>query len=353
MPVKIEIVNKVIDDNNNECKAALLLKSMMNNSFLKQTNGTIGIAYGLTLCGQETRDIDIAIWGSFSDCELSKFYTNDSKYPKKNLQVRDFCIVIELKEHSADRISFANTHLYAEYNSGKKDVTNQNELQRYSMMNYLNAYCGVNVFVTNIIWLKSVSDRELKKVVGSAPVGILPSAFSFSDLINMIISQGQKPYYEKETDSYVLSATKEIDWMLIQIVPVRFIVHNVSLHRTHPFQPTGIDACIDFHPTGIKHWTNQGIFFLYHLTQKHRNGQQFQSRHTEQWDVQSVADSLSHRNTDTQASIGTWSTADGNSIERDGVTIYKRECFVHKDTKCHRVIRAGMILLAKDRLRIF
>lgn len=212
MPVKIELLNTNHNDSN-ELKAAFELKSILINSIPNNAVGNIYIGHSLTLCGQDVRDIDIAVWGSFSDCELFKFYTNDSKYPKKDMQVCDFCIVIELKEHPVDRISFANTHLYAEYNSGKKDVTNQNELQRYSMMNYLNAYCGVNVFVTNVIWLKSVSERELKTVVGNAPVGILPSTFSFSDLINIIIYQGQKPYYEKETHRYVLSATKEIDWM--------------------------------------------------------------------------------------------------------------------------------------------
>ena len=213
MPVKIEILNTNHNDSN-ELKAAFKLKSILINSIPNNAVGNIYIGHNLTLCGQDVRDIDIAVWGSFSDCELFKFYTNDSKYPKKDMLVRDFCIVIELKENSVDRISYANTHLYAEYNnSGKKDVTNQNELQRYSMMNYLNAYCGVNVFVTNAIWLKSVSDRELKAVVGSAPVGILPSEFSFPELMSMIISQGQKPYFEKETNRYVLSATKEIDWM--------------------------------------------------------------------------------------------------------------------------------------------
>lgn len=212
MSVKIEVLN-INHNDSNESKAALDLKSFLMNSMPNNAVGNIHISHSLTLCGQDVRDIDIAVWGNFSDCKLSKFYTNDSKYPKKDMQVRDFCVVIELKEHSADRISFSNTHLYAEYNSGKKDVTNQNELQRYSMMNYLNAYFGVSIFVTNVIWLKSISDRELKTVVGSAPVGILPSEFSFSELISMIIIQGQKPFYEKGTDCYVLSATKEIDWM--------------------------------------------------------------------------------------------------------------------------------------------
>ena len=124
MSVKIEVFN-TNDNESNELKAALELKSMLINSMPNNAVGNIYIGHNLTLCGQDVRDIDIAVWGSFSDCELSKFYTNDSKYPKKDLQLRDFCIVIELKEHSADRISFANTHLYAEYNSGKKDVTNQ------------------------------------------------------------------------------------------------------------------------------------------------------------------------------------------------------------------------------------
>ena len=75
MSVKIEVFN-TNDNESNELKAALELKSILINSMPNNAVGNIYIGQSLTLCGQDVRDIDIAVWGSFSDCELSKFYTN-------------------------------------------------------------------------------------------------------------------------------------------------------------------------------------------------------------------------------------------------------------------------------------
>ena len=137
MSVKIEIVNKIVDDTNNEYKAAVVLKQMMEKSFSEQTNGSIGIAYGLTLCGQEVRDIDLFMFGRLDNYSLSKYYTNNPSYPKKDLIVDGFCIAIELKEHPSGRIVINNTHVHVEYNGSWKDATVQNEKQRYSCASYL------------------------------------------------------------------------------------------------------------------------------------------------------------------------------------------------------------------------
>ena len=48
MAVSVKILNKVIDENNSEYNAAVALKTMLENSFSSETNGSIGIAYGLT-----------------------------------------------------------------------------------------------------------------------------------------------------------------------------------------------------------------------------------------------------------------------------------------------------------------
>ena len=127
MSVSINIVNKVIDKTNNECKAALDLKAMLEKSFSERTSGNIGIAYGLTLCGQDVRDIDLFLFGKLDNFVLPNYYTNNPIYKKKNLKVDGFCIAIELKEHPSNRVSFCNTHAHVEYHGSWKDATEQNE----------------------------------------------------------------------------------------------------------------------------------------------------------------------------------------------------------------------------------
>ena len=196
-----------------ELSAAYMLRGVLNGSTHVSIPGQLYIATNLTLCGQEVRDIDLAVFGVFPNFKLSNYYTNDNRYPKKDLMVKDFCMTIELKEHPADKLSFAYTHILAEYKSGKKDVTEQSEKQRYSLMRYLDSYCGVNVFVTNAIWLKSISSSELHRITGNVPVGALPNEFDVKDLINIAILQGQKPFYDKDNGYYVLSACEDANYI--------------------------------------------------------------------------------------------------------------------------------------------
>ena len=97
MPVTIQIVNEVIDKSNREYKSAIALKTLLESSFSDKTNGTIFIAYGLTLCGQEVRDIDLLMFGKLENYSLRNYYTSKPFFQKKNLKVDGFCVVIELK----------------------------------------------------------------------------------------------------------------------------------------------------------------------------------------------------------------------------------------------------------------
>ena len=212
MPVKIEIINKIIDENNNEYKAALVLKAMMENSFSKATNGTIGIAYGLTLCGQEVRDIDILMFGKLDNYFLSNYYTNNPIYHKKNLKVDGFCIAIELKEHTSDRVVINNTHVHVEYNGSWKDATVQNEKQRYSCASYLENVLGYKVYTANFLWLKSLTKAQLVSMTGGNSIGALSAEFKFTDVIDVLINQGLTPYYDNSDKCYHINANYDNDF---------------------------------------------------------------------------------------------------------------------------------------------
>lgn len=207
MSVSIKIINGSIDNSIPECAAAIKLKELLQDSLPAKSSGNINIGYSLTLCGQEVRDIDIAIWGELKDCFLPAFYTNNSQYPKKGLDVKDFCVVLELKEAPVEKVMFSNTHFFVSYNNGVKDVTIQSEKQRYSMSNYLAQICkGANIFVANAIWFKEVSETDLSRFTNGNPVGALPRTFNFPTLIKTIINQGMFPRYNSEDRCYEMSS---------------------------------------------------------------------------------------------------------------------------------------------------
>ena len=146
----IKIINSVSDPNSSEFAAALNLKDIIKNSIPDTVSGNISIAYGLTLTGQEVRDIDILLVGQLDNYTIPNYYTNNPQYPKKPLTVDSFCIAVELKEHPAHRIRFQGTHIYVEYQGQLKDATNQNEKQRYSLMNYILNVCGYKPIVISV-----------------------------------------------------------------------------------------------------------------------------------------------------------------------------------------------------------
>ena len=203
----IKIINAVSDLGNSEYEAAVILKDFLNKSIPNSIRGNIYISYGLTLTGQEIRDIDILVVGKLDNYVIPDFYTNNPQYPKKPLQVDSFCIAIELKEHPAHRIKYQDTHIYVEYQNQLKDATSQNEKQRYSLLNYISNACGYKPIVTNVIWLKSIDKQQLLDMTCSNMVGALPSEFTFRDLVNQLLNQGINPYYNQNDKCYHLSYT--------------------------------------------------------------------------------------------------------------------------------------------------
>ena len=206
MAVTVQIINKVINEVCSECQAALLMKKYLEESFTNSIQGKIYIAYGLTLCGQEVRDIDLLVTGHLQNYKIPAYYSNGEAFPKKALIVDNFCYVIELKEHTSDKVLKHNTHIYVEYEGEYKDATEQNERQRYSFLKYFNNLVGYKPFVCNALWLKSIDSISFNELKDTNPIGALPSKFSFKDLIDLYIVQGGNPYYNQADGAYHISA---------------------------------------------------------------------------------------------------------------------------------------------------
>lgn len=202
--INLSLLNPVVDHNNSECTAALELISMLKNNMPDSVNGQISVAYGLTLAGQEVRDIDLLVIGKLNNYVIPNYYTNSPQYPKKSLCVDSFCIAIELKEHPSHRVMCHSTHIYVEYDGYWKDATSQNEKQRYSLLRYLSNVCGYKPIISNTIWLKSLDRTQLNQMAGTNSIGALPTTFSFRDLVDQMLLQGIPPSYNQEDKCYHL-----------------------------------------------------------------------------------------------------------------------------------------------------
>lgn len=196
MPVNIKIKGH---ETSNEYKAGLQLKEFFKSSISEEIEGSILIACNVTLFGQEVKDVDIVVIGSFGQgfVEKLKFRPKgEDNYITKNVYFTNFCFSIELKNHVTNDISIGNlNNILVTYNGRKHDVTYQSEKQKYSLHRYLKNVDEVGnfVFVKNLIWLKNVTSNELKKLTNKGEHNILPNKFNLKWLLMLLLSQ-KKPY---------------------------------------------------------------------------------------------------------------------------------------------------------------
>ena len=198
--VSVKIVNENTDCNTGEYNAAKDLQKMLVNSLPQDVEGKILIAYSLTLAGQSPRDVDLLLVGKLDNYILPNYYTNNSGYPKKALSVDSFCIAIELKQHTCNYVRRSGTDVEISYKGYWKSATAQNEGQRYSVRNYFENILGYAPWVSNFIWLKSLTPEQIGSLRSGNPIGALGAAFTFRDLVDTLVSQDVHIEYDKLGD---------------------------------------------------------------------------------------------------------------------------------------------------------
>ena len=254
MALKINIISHSECDSQ-EAKAAEKLQQMLCQTFPKTASGEILIAYSLTLCGQDVRDVDLLLLGRFENCVYSSYYTNDPHYPKKDLVIDGFCITIELKGHKSDLVKYEGTHIFVNYN-GWKDATDQNEKQRYSFVNYFENECYYKPKVSNFIWLNGITPNQFKAKISNNPIGALPSEFTFRDIINTYLVQGIKPTYNKDEKRYHIVSSADGEDVLADarkyIFNTKLIPQGQTKKRIEILKQETIQKELENYPFGEK-----------------------------------------------------------------------------------------------------
>jgi hypothetical protein len=208
MSVKIRIKGT---QGTNEYQDALKLKELFEGSIdINSTNGEILIVSNATLFGQETKDIDLIVIGTFEKyrCRV-KTKAIDGERKELELQdrtvfVNNFCFTIETKRHRAEDIQLHGLNLLVKYNNKLSDATTQSENQKYALKGFFNDRLSFSPYISNFIWFRNVNWNSIKDLLGENEVlftkhNYLPDVFNFPYLIQLACIQ-QTPFCSKDNE---------------------------------------------------------------------------------------------------------------------------------------------------------
>jgi len=163
--------------------------------------------------GETPRDLDLVILASLPS-EKAIFhpivqlrYVNNNPVEEDVVHVRTLCIVLEIKDHIPRDIRFIGTKVEVRYFSAGKNeqwhgASQQNEKQKYSLLNYLARQLpDVQIpRITNLIWLRNIARDDLPK----SSHNILPATLTWSTLLNAVALNS---HVFQENDETVLACT--------------------------------------------------------------------------------------------------------------------------------------------------
>ncbi len=191
-----------------EYQDALFLKQQLEKEFSdNKTNGEILIISNATLFGQETKDVDIIVVGTFENysCKVNtkavttvNKKTQEIKQQERTVYVGNFCFVIETKKHRAEDVQLNGLNLLVKYNNKWSDVTTQSENQKYSLLGFFKDRISFSPYICNFIWFRNVSWKSIKDILGNNKAiltkhNYLPDNFTFKFLMHLACTQNA-PY---------------------------------------------------------------------------------------------------------------------------------------------------------------
>ena len=205
MPIKIRVKG---NKETNEYQDALQLKQILESSInLDLTDGDILIVSNATLFGQETKDIDLIVIGSFKKyaCKVKSKAIAKGKIEldlkERLVYINNFCFTIETKRHRAEDIRLEGLNLLVKYNNKLSDATTQSENQKYSLKNFFEDRLNFSPYICNFIWFKNINWESIKSLLGNNETlytkhNYLPNTFKFPFLLQLACIQ-QQPYNAK------------------------------------------------------------------------------------------------------------------------------------------------------------
>ncbi len=126
----------------------------------KDANDKLVIFVGYMVHGGKVEDIDLIIAGNFTDCRTVQFPYKESF---SSFSVKDFVMLIEVKEHDPRNVRFKGGVAFVKYRNREnwKSVTEQSKKQLHSFKDHLKSE-GINYsFISNLIFFTQLEHSDL------------------------------------------------------------------------------------------------------------------------------------------------------------------------------------------------
>lgn len=193
--MSINITVKTYGSNNNEAQAAKDIRDSFAEELRgSNSRGNIVISSSVQLFGQKVRDLDLVILGKFSGLKVNLHSQLINQHQitlpvseLKDVEIKDFCFVVEMKDHDANDLYTDNFALYAKYKDGVRNVTDQSEEQKYALKNFITSECkGMAPRIVNLVWLRNVDSRSQLNA-GNVKNLLFGRSFSFRDMLQAAV----------------------------------------------------------------------------------------------------------------------------------------------------------------------
>jgi AAA domain len=200
----------------------------------KDTKAAVFLIAGVQCHGQKPRDIDIVLLASFTEpVRFSPFleisWGSGPPFRPKEAFLESLCVTIEVKEQDASGVRFTGGRADVRYSRDGRETwssaTDQSEGQKYSLKNYLEHNGLASPYISNLIWLKNVLNKQLP----IRPHNILGSNSTWELFLNVLfqLDRTRSPAHEWQLSARRADSNRSF--------------HAVVNLLTRTIQPTGLD----------------------------------------------------------------------------------------------------------------
>ena len=190
---------------------------------------SIQIASGVKLSGYKVSDIDIVVAGYFKKPwafipSFALTSTTDEIVKGKQVQVKNFVIAIEVKDHDHNSIKITGEKVKVRYSrrgvSEWKSATDQNIEQMHAIRDYFRLISKRNIYTYRTLVLTGLDRSPVK--------GALPGNFTFKEMLTQMLAttRVQKTY----SGEYLIASVSSGVWEILK-APVFNLIRPAGLDR--------------------------------------------------------------------------------------------------------------------------
>ncbi len=215
-----------------EHRAALAVKNAFERLWPGISNSPadadlVRIASGTKISGYRVSDIDLVVAASFNTERfiVPKVAFNDKEGTRVSgarVRIKSFVAAVEVKDHDANNLDISAGGISVRYKEGWKSATEQNDQQRYALLEYLKDHTRRSPWVYRCLLLQGIA--ELPKDRGRAVPESGAIAASF-DGTSLLMAMAGVNGLSKHGRDYTISSS---DPETMQAVLASSLFHSVT-----------------------------------------------------------------------------------------------------------------------------